>query len=223
MLRMPATPEPVRPPTDPGGRRPRRSEAKREAILRAALDVFLREGFAGASVDTVAGTAGVGKQTVYAHFGDKEKLFLAAAEAAGGLLGDTPDAWRSPLPATGDARADLTAAGVRILRAVLAPDAAALHRMTIAELARHPELQRLWRDNASRRTLDDLTAYLAERDRAGDLDVPEPATAARQFVLLLATEGRVRTLHGTQPLPEPAYEEIAARTADLILRAHRPG
>lgn len=214
------TPEPPAAPKPPAGRS-RRSEAKREAILRAALDVFLREGFAGASVDVVAATAGVGKQTVYAHFGDKEKLFLAAAEAAGGLLGDTPDAWQSPLPETGDVRADLVAAGVRVLRAVLAPDAAALHRMTIAELARHPELQRLWRDNASRRTLDDLTAYLAERDRAGDLDVPEPATAARQFVLLLATEGRVRTLHGTQPLPEAGYEEIAAETADLVLRAHR--
>ncbi|UWE07516.1 TetR/AcrR family transcriptional regulator [Actinacidiphila bryophytorum] len=201
--------------------RPRRSEAKRDAILRAALTVFLREGFAGASVDTVAATAGVGKQTVYAHFGDKEKLFLAAAQAAGGLLGDTPDAWQSPLPATGDPRADLTAAGVRILRAVLAPDAAALHRMTIAELARHPELQRLWRESAPRGTLDDLTAYFAERDRAGDLDVPEPAVAARQFALLLATEGRVRTLHGTQPLPDADYARIAAETADLILRAHR--
>ncbi|WP_433892233.1 TetR/AcrR family transcriptional regulator [Streptomyces sp. CA-111067] len=202
----------------------RRSPAKRDAILRAALTVFLREGFAGASVDTVAATAGVGKQTVYAHFGDKEKLFLAAAQAAqtsAGLLGDTPEAWPSPLPSTGDPRADLTAAGVRVLRAVLAPDAAALHRMTIAELARHPELQRLWRDNASRQTIDDIAGYLADRDAAGDLDVPEPARAARQFVLLLATEGRVRTLHGTQPLPEAEYARIAAETADLILRAHR--
>jgi TetR/AcrR family transcriptional repressor of mexJK operon len=216
----PAAPDPEPAPEPAAGRR-RRSEVKRDAILRAALAVFLREGFAGASVDVVAATAGVGKQTVYAHFGDKEKLFLAAAEAAGGLLGDTPDAWRSPLPATGDARADLTAAGVRILRAVLAPDAAALHRMTIAELPRHPELQRLWRQNAPRRTLEDLAAYLAGRDRAGDLDVPEPALAARQFVLLLATEGRVRTLHGTQALPEEDYTRIAAQTADLILRAHR--
>ncbi|MGW5355369.1 TetR/AcrR family transcriptional regulator [Streptomyces sp. NPDC004031] len=217
-----SAPEPA--PPAPGGARPRRrSEAKRAAILRAALTVFLREGYAGASVDVIAATAGVGKQTVYGHFGDKEALFLAAAEAAGGLLGDTPDAWRSPLPATGDPHADLTAAGVRVLRAVLAPEAAALHRMTIAELARHPRLQELWRANAPRRTVDDLTAYLADRDRDGDLDVPEPAVTAQQFVLLLATEGRVATLHGTLPLPEEEYGRIAARTADLVVRAHRRG
>ncbi|MDI2129554.1 TetR/AcrR family transcriptional regulator C-terminal domain-containing protein [Yinghuangia seranimata] len=198
----------------------RRSPAKREAILRAALEVFLREGYAGASVDAVAAVAGVGKQTVYNHFGDKQRLFLAAAGAA--RPADPAAAWPGPPTPTGDARADLAAAGVRILRAVLAPDAAALHRLTIAEIARHPELQSLWRDNAPTEVTDDIAAYLADRDTAGELDVPDPHRAARQFVLLLATEGRVASLHGVEPLGPKRLRAIADETADLIIRAHRP-
>ncbi|MBB5936912.1 TetR/AcrR family transcriptional regulator [Streptomyces zagrosensis] len=62
------------------GRPAGRLSAKREAILRAAVEVFLREGYARASVDAIAEEAGVAKQTVYNHFGDKERLFLAAVE-----------------------------------------------------------------------------------------------------------------------------------------------
>ena len=39
--------------------------------------VFCREGFAGANIDLIAAEAGVSRQTVYNHHGDKEKLFMA--------------------------------------------------------------------------------------------------------------------------------------------------
>src|SRR3954466_113264 len=57
------------------------SQAKGQAILDAATAAFLRHGYA-ASVDDIAAVAGVGKQTVYRHFGDKQALFLAAVAAA---------------------------------------------------------------------------------------------------------------------------------------------
>jgi TetR/AcrR family transcriptional repressor of mexJK operon len=201
-----------------GSRAVRRAEAKRGVILEAALTVFLREGYAGASVDAIAATAGVGKQTVYAHFGDKEQLFLATVRDSGSRLEVEPS---GPLPYSGDVRADLREAGVRILKAVLAPNAAALHRLTIAEITRHPELQRLWRENASGDVVAGIADYLADRDGDGTLAVPDPRRAARQFVLLLATEGRVRSLHGAQPLAEEEYRKIADESADLIVRAHR--
>ncbi|HEX5203875.1 MAG TPA: TetR/AcrR family transcriptional regulator, partial [Actinoplanes sp.] len=57
------------------------SQAKRQAILEAAIETFLHSGYA-ASVDEIAAVAGVGKQTVYRHFHDKQTLFLAAVAAA---------------------------------------------------------------------------------------------------------------------------------------------
>ena len=50
-------------------------EARRQAILDAALDVFAAEGFAAAKLDDVAEKAGVAKGTIYLHFKDKQDLF----------------------------------------------------------------------------------------------------------------------------------------------------
>lgn len=54
----------------------------RQAVLQAAITVFAAEGFYEADVQIIADRAGVGKGTVYRYFGDKEKLFFAAAAHA---------------------------------------------------------------------------------------------------------------------------------------------
>lgn len=56
-------------------RRQEASEARRQAILDAALDIFAVEGFAAARLDDVAARAGVAKGTIYLFFRDKEDLF----------------------------------------------------------------------------------------------------------------------------------------------------
>jgi AcrR family transcriptional regulator len=48
----------------------------RDALLRAATSVFAARGYAGASVDRIAGAAGLSKGTFYWHFESKEDLFL---------------------------------------------------------------------------------------------------------------------------------------------------
>ena len=51
--------------------------ARREAIVAAALDVFVEKGFAAARMEDIARWAGVAKGTIYLHFSDKEALFEA--------------------------------------------------------------------------------------------------------------------------------------------------
>jgi len=58
--------------------RPPRSlppEARRAAILAAALEEFTARGYEGARLDDVAKRAGVAKGTIYLYFADKEALF----------------------------------------------------------------------------------------------------------------------------------------------------
>ncbi len=194
-----------------------RSAAKRKAIVAAAMATFLEHGYERSSVDAIAAAAGVGKQTVYGHFGDKEKLFLSViAEAPSGQEAEA-------VTDTGDPLADLTAATARTLDIVLSPKVAALHRLTIAELAHHPELQRMWRDGANLTGNDTyIAAYLKSCDERGLLVVPDPDLAARQLVVLAISEGRVATLQGSEPLTKADRDRIAAQSADLIVRAHRP-
>ncbi len=205
--------------------RDRRSPAKHAAILKAATEVFLREGYARASVDVIADAAGVGKQTVYGHFGDKQRLFLAVvdnarANTASGLNPDDP---AGVIADTGDPRADLQAAAARLIAGITAPDVAALHRLTIAEMAHHPELMQSWHDDGpTQAVIGAIASYLAACDRRGELTVPDPETPARQFVMLVSVEAQVRSLRGLQPLSKREITGIARDTADLIVRAYQP-
>lgn len=53
----------------------KRSDATRQALLRAARDEFAQHGLAGARVDRIADAAGVNKERIYGLFGSKDKLF----------------------------------------------------------------------------------------------------------------------------------------------------
>ncbi len=60
---------------EPKSKREQQKEAKRTALIEAALRVFSRVGFAAAKMDDVADEAGVSKGTVYLYFESKEQLF----------------------------------------------------------------------------------------------------------------------------------------------------
>lgn len=56
--------------------------ATRAALLEAAREEFAAYGIAGARVDRIAERAGVNKERIYGHFGNKEKLFDAVITEA---------------------------------------------------------------------------------------------------------------------------------------------
>jgi AcrR family transcriptional regulator len=68
-----------------------RDPAADEAILRAALGLFIERGIEGASIEQIAKRAGVGKLTVYRRWPTKEELIAAAIET---LVADELD-WPS--------------------------------------------------------------------------------------------------------------------------------
>lgn len=61
-----------------------RDPAVDDAILRAAMELFLANGFADTSIDAVAKRAGVTRVTVYRRFAGKEELLAKAIEQARG-------------------------------------------------------------------------------------------------------------------------------------------
>src|ERR1700743_3616960 len=77
---MPRTPAKKRPvkremvPSVPTGRAERAAD-RGQAIIEAAFDTFIEQGFAATRLDDVAKRAGVAKGTIYLHFKDKEALF----------------------------------------------------------------------------------------------------------------------------------------------------
>lgn len=55
---------------------------KAQEIVQAALETFDRHGFQAASLEQIAGRAGIGKSTLYEYFKNKEELFIAAVQEA---------------------------------------------------------------------------------------------------------------------------------------------
>ncbi|MCP4214889.1 MAG: TetR/AcrR family transcriptional regulator [bacterium] len=49
-------------------------QEKKEQILQAALQVFRKNGFAGATISDIATAAGIGKGTVYEYFSTKDEI-----------------------------------------------------------------------------------------------------------------------------------------------------
>lgn len=101
----------------------------RERLLRAAADAFARHGYDGTRVADIARAAGVSNGALYAHFGSKAELLVAALRAHGRreldeLFAADPDrpitelllAIGRSLPQRRDARGDLVVAALAAAR-----------------------------------------------------------------------------------------------------------
>jgi len=203
---------------------PRRGQyAKHNSVLDAAAMVFCRDGFTGASIDVIASEAGVSRQTVYNHHGDKEALFVAVVREMtercnAGLfatLTTFPDQPR-------ELGAELTAFAGRMVRDCLYNrDGAALRKLIQGEGERYPALFTAWREHGPGTAWAALAARFAKLAHAGHLQVEDPDLAARQFLALIHADFHISHMLGTKP----ADAEIDVGVANAVrtfLRAFGP-
>lgn len=201
-----------------------RSARKRRAILSAATAVFLREGFAGTTMDQVAALAEVSKLTIYRHFSDKSALFTAVVVSTVDQASDVVQQEILALGRTGDLAADLRALARHQLDLVMQPHLLRLRRLVIAELARFPELGRIFYARGPERTIVTLASIFDNLAGDGVLHTEDPHLAATQFNWLLMAEPLNRAmLIGIDETPATAeldrYADDAVRT---FLAAYRP-
>ncbi|WP_239112647.1 TetR/AcrR family transcriptional regulator [Halomicronema sp. CCY15110] len=176
-----------------------RSE-KARAVLEGAFQVFMAQGYAAASMDRIAATAGVSKSTLYSNFQDKEGLFLA-------LMQEMTFASRQEAFAL-LSQADLQAPPQQVLRqiAVCMLDSfeqnqplLTLMRLVIGESDRFPEVAKTFVTDITKPMLDQLTLYLSSQTQ---LQLPDPVIAARIFAGSLVHYLIIqKLLHGDDVLP----------------------
>ncbi|MER5809060.1 TetR/AcrR family transcriptional regulator [Streptomyces sp. NPDC002033] len=161
-----------------------RSARKRKAIMEAATELFLRKGYPGTSMDEIAATAAVSKQTVYKQFTDKETLFgaiITNASSRVGLFVEVIDALRD----TDDLSGDLPVLARRYITTVIQPGGLQLRRLLIAEADRFPEVAADYYRRAPERTIDALAACFEHLSARGLLKLEDPVLAARHFAWLI--------------------------------------
>lgn len=166
----------------PGGRPTAAAAALLETtILDHATTVFLREGYAASSIETIAREAHVAKRTIYARWDGKPALFLAVLQRLMSGWLPAADAW----PEADGLQAALLAAARSILAVGLTPEAIALHRVMIAESMRFPELQTIMAQAGVQEGARRISALLSRAVAAGELRPLDTAFAAEQFMHLV--------------------------------------
>ena len=154
---------------------------KFEQVLEGARDVFLTDGFEGASVDTIARAAGVSKATLYSYFPDKRLLFMEVARCECGRQADEAvdliDMNASP-------EVVLTEAATRMLEFFLSDFGMRVFRICVAESDRFPDLGREFYDSGPGLVRGRIAGYLTKAVEKGQLKIDDLNLAADQFIEL---------------------------------------
>ena len=175
----------------------------RAAVVAAARTLFLRNGYAGTTMEQIAAEAGLTKRTLYNNYGDKEALFtqivsdvLAYAEAF--VRGLHEEFARGVTRA--NLRDSLHDLGRRLALGVVRSEVIALRRLLIGEARSFPTLGAEYFDRAPGQVIDALASGFATLARRRLLRVPNARRAAAQFAYLVAGEPLDRAvLVGTAP------------------------
>ena len=213
MPRPPASTKPAKAAT-PG--RPKDLE-KGAAILEAAKRLFTTQGFDGTSMDQIAAAAGVSKLTVYSHFGDKESLFAAGAQAF--CEQKLPTALFEPRPEI-PLRERLLQIARAFFTMISSPEAVAGHRILCTpQMADSPLPQMFW-EAGPKRVQEAFAELLRWRVSAGELDIDDIPRASSQFFTLLKGEPHAQMVFGCGRRCSGDDEAHLAATVDLFLRAY---
>jgi AcrR family transcriptional regulator len=201
-----------------------RSERRRQAIIRAATEVFLRQGYLGTTTDQVAARASVSKQTLYRYFADKEHLFAelildTTIRTADGLCNIVA----STLQDAQDVRKALRDVADGWLDGMLQPDVVRLRRLVIAEAERFPEAGRAWFDRGFDRALvilGEALQHLADRGLLHNLS--DPTLAADQFAGLVLYRPMNQVMFaGTDAVPPAGkLNRIAESAVEMFLATY---
>ena len=190
------------------------SVAKRRAILAAAEAAFLAARFDTVTMDDIAQGSGVSKQTVYAHFGTKDQLFVELVTSMTRFAGD--DVLPDPvgIESAEDVVPALEALLERQLATVLEPRLLRLRRLVIGEVPRFPELARAVREHGANRAIATIAEILTDLGERGLLTVPNPEVAATQLNwLVMAAPVNDAMFLGDNAVPSVDEQRAHVRSA----------
>lgn len=193
---------------------------RRAHILASAGEVFLKHGFAGASMSEIATAVGGSKGTLYSYFSSKEEIFeeFMAAEIRqrAQLVFDLPHH-------TDDIAGVLADLGRRYLRLITEPLVGRLLRIAVHEADRFPEIGRVFNESGPRAAKRMLAEYLDSAMKAGKLAVDDTFMAAEQFMMLCQARVMQDFLFGISTSPSEAQiAEAVDSGVALFMKATRP-
>jgi len=194
---------------------------KHGAILAAATELFLSEGYLRTSMEAIADRAGVSKATLYTHFGNKAGLFEAIVDE---LCRQLFEPVRRPARPTTSPQEILLALARQYMTLMLEPSSIGLFRALVSDEEVRGELGARSYGAGAGAAIAELADYLADWTRNGLLAVDDCGLAAEQFFGMLGGQAQVRALLGVcESMPEPALDRMTRGAVTTFLKAFGAG
>jgi len=199
---------------------PSRKDLKRQAIVTVARDAFLRDGYGGTAMSSIAAAVGGSKTTLWSYFPSKQDLFAAVIDDMVERYGE---ALRIPLSPDGDPRETMRALGRSMMTTLTRPQIVALHRMITGEAGRFPELGGVLYERGPARGHARVSSWLIQLMERGVLRTADPLTAAKQFVALCQAGQFQKYLIGAlKRLDKAELDAEIEQAVETFLRAYAP-
>jgi len=151
---------------------------KFDQVLAGARDIFMSDGFEGASVDDIARAAGVSKATLYSYFPDKRLLFMEVAKAE--CIRQAESAVET-IDASKPIKEVLTEAAWQMVNFFTSDFGQRVFRLCVAESDRFPELGREFYESGPKLVQAKLIDLMECSMAQGDLIIQDVPLAADQF------------------------------------------
>jgi TetR/AcrR family transcriptional repressor of mexJK operon len=187
---------------------------KHDQVIAGAQQVFMEQGFEGASVDDIARVANVSKATLYSYFPDKRLLFIAVLKeecARQAQLTFAVDDSVKPSAA-------LLQEAKRFVRFLASPIALNMFRVVIAESQRFPEIGHEFYKSGPGRSRRRMIDYFEAAIERGELAIDVCAVAADQFAELCKSDCFYRImLNMNDGMTEAEMDQVATEAVTTFL------
>lgn len=190
---------------------------KFDQVIDGATRIFLRDGYAGASVDDIAQAAHVSKATLYSYFPDKRLMFEEALSAEISRLAKTQPI---DIPSGMAAIKALPLLTRQIANWLVAPLNVSLYRVHVAEAGRFADIAANFASSYHAVLRDRLRALLDHWVAGKELAIPDTNLAAEQLIRLAGAGIHDSAIRDT--VAPDAIDRTADAAAHMFLRAYRP-
>ena len=191
-------------------RRAPAQSSKEQEVLDVASEYFLTHGYEGASINAMARTSGISKESIYRYFSGKKELFEAVIDRELAEYKERMQALDSIIKTT-DLRCALVALSETVLGVITADRTLALRRLIFEEATRSPDLGQHYYQIGPEQAYAKLEAVFAVHLDPEEFD---HNALSRHFLALLLH--RVILARECRVQAEPTAAEITALAMQVV-------
>lgn len=198
----------------------RRAEARPDEILDAALDLFLKKGFAQTTVEEIAAAASLSKGTVYLYFASKEALLEGLVRRA-----VSPVAKRavSELETGQDhPRETLARVLASIATAMNDERTAAVPMLVMREATNVPSIAGIYRDEVLAHVVPALARLLSHAKARGLIRDIDPDLTVRTIVGPILAHLLLSRVFDMRPVGGLQLDRLVANHLDIVFNGISP-